>query len=285
MLNESEYKIIVESSPNMIWRAGLDTLCDYFNSTWLKFTGRSMDQERANGWTEGIHPDDFDNCIKIYIESFNKRVPFEMEYRLKRFDGVYRWINDRGTPIFSDNHEFLGYIGSCMDVTDKIEGQLLRELAQTDGLTKLFNRQYFEKIGNNELLKAKRFNTPISLVILDIDFFKKINDTYGHLAGDYVLKEVSFCLKNNIRSFDILARFGGDEFVILLPNTDFLVSTALVDRLSLCLSQLDLNYDNNQFSISVSFGLTQLNNHESFDQLLRSADIDLYEKKKIKHNQ
>lgn len=284
MLNDAEYKIIVESSPNMIWRAGLDTLCDYFNSTWLKFTGRSIEQERANGWTEGIHPEDFDNCLKIYIESFNKKVPFEMEYRLRRFDGVYRWINDRGTPIFSDNHEFLGYIGSCVDVTDKIEGQLLRELAQTDGLTGLYNRQYFEKVGNSELLKAKKYNNPLSLMIIDIDFFKKINDTYGHLAGDYVLKEVSKCLKNNIRSFDVLARFGGDEFVILLPNTDFQVSTSLIDRLSNSLNQLNLIYDNNQFTISASFGLTQFEHHESFDLLLKSADSDLYVNKKIKHS-
>jgi PAS domain S-box-containing protein len=87
--------------------------CDYFNEMWLAFTGRSMEQEMGNGWAEGVHPEDLDKCLKIYTDHFARREIFEMEYRLRRFDGVYRWIFDRGAPFRRGNLR----IGSCIDVT------------------------------------------------------------------------------------------------------------------------------------------------------------------------
>ncbi|WP_371805129.1 PAS domain-containing protein [Candidatus Lokiarchaeum ossiferum] len=115
-LSYSELETIVEQSPIMIWRSDLSKKCNYFNETWLKFTGRSFDQEIGDGWTEGVHPDDFDGCVGTYISFFEKKEAFEMEYRLKRHDGEYRWIFDRGAPFFDENGLFKGYIGSCVDV-------------------------------------------------------------------------------------------------------------------------------------------------------------------------
>ncbi|NTV90502.1 MAG: PAS domain S-box protein, partial [Clostridiales bacterium] len=161
ILDGEQYRIIVESSPNMIWRAGTDTLCNYFNKTWLDFTGRTMEQEAGNGWAEGVHVEDFDDCLKTYLGSFEKRQPFEMEYRLKRHDGEWRWINDRGTPYYTDNGEFGGYIGSCIDVSEMVEGRNMRSLAENDGLTGIFNRQHFEELAEREFLKAKRFQTEL----------------------------------------------------------------------------------------------------------------------------
>jgi len=82
-----------------------------------------MVQEYGNGWTEGVHPDDFDRCVKIFLDSFSKQEIFEMEYRLMRYDGLYRWIFDRGVPYYEDNGDFAGYIGSCIDVTERVEAQ------------------------------------------------------------------------------------------------------------------------------------------------------------------
>lgn len=122
-LTLNEYEALVEQSPILIWRANTDALCDYFNDRWLSFRGRSMEQEYGNGWAEGVHPDDFDRCLKIYLDNFHKHVTFEMEYRLMRYDGVYRWIFDRGVPFYKDNGDFAGFIGSCIDVTDRVEAQ------------------------------------------------------------------------------------------------------------------------------------------------------------------
>lgn len=118
-----EYQALVEQSPILIWRANTEALCDYFNERWLSFRGRSMEQEYGNGWAEGVHPDDFERCLRIYLEGFERREIFEMEYRLMRFDGVYRWIFDRGVPFYNELEQFSGYIGSCIDVTERVEAQ------------------------------------------------------------------------------------------------------------------------------------------------------------------
>jgi PAS domain S-box-containing protein len=103
----------------MIWRAGLDSNCDYFNETWLQFTGRTLEQEMGPGWTEGVHPDDFERCLSFYLDHFNRREAFEMEYRLRRHDGEYRWVFDRGVPFTDDTTAFAGFIGSCVDVHER----------------------------------------------------------------------------------------------------------------------------------------------------------------------
>ena len=122
-LTAIEYRLLVEHSPVLIWRADLNKKCDYFNEVWLDFTGRTLEQELGDGWAEGVHPEDLDRCLKIYVTNFDARQPFEMEYRLRRHDGVYRWIFDRGVPYTDDHGEFLGYIGSCVDVTERREGE------------------------------------------------------------------------------------------------------------------------------------------------------------------
>lgn len=122
-LSGDEYRVLVEQAPILIWRANLRKECDYFNQRWLCFRGRSMAQEFGDGWAEGVHPDDYDRCVKTYVEAFDRRESFEMEYRLMRADGVYRWILDRGAPFYVDTGEFGGYIGSCIDVTDRVQAE------------------------------------------------------------------------------------------------------------------------------------------------------------------
>jgi len=128
-----EYERIVEQAPIMIWRSGTDAKCNYFNERWLDFTGRPIQKELGSGWTEGVHPDDLNRCLDIYLTAFKNRGIFEVEYRLRRYDGVYRWIFDRGVP-FSDAHgHFAGYIGSAIDVSEKIEAQeVLRKVKEAE---------------------------------------------------------------------------------------------------------------------------------------------------------
>jgi len=243
-----------------------------------------MEDEVGNGWATGVHPDDFDRCLKIYLDNFEKQTPFEMEYRLKRHDGDYRWINDRGAPVFLDDGSFAGFIGSCVDVTDHVEGLLMLDLAQKDGLTKINNRQHFEKLGNTEFNRAKRFNIPLSLLMIDIDDFKNINDTYGHIAGDAVLKQVAKTLSENVRELDVLARFGGDEFVLLMPNTPSDMAQVLIDRLDQAIRSLSIVFENEKIAVSASFGVSQLNDEEKFEKVLVEADKRLYEKKRSRQN-
>jgi PAS domain S-box-containing protein len=134
-LSPIEYQLLVEHSPVMIWRSGLDAKCDYFNETWLEFTGRTIEQESGDGWAEGVHPDDFDRCVAHYLDHFRRRVPFEMEYRLRRHDGEWRWIFDRGVPCTDDSGAFVGFIGSCVDVDGRRKAQDAQQHHNEEQLT------------------------------------------------------------------------------------------------------------------------------------------------------
>ncbi|KAF0129225.1 MAG: PAS domain-containing protein [Bacteroidetes bacterium] len=163
--SESRFRILADTAPVLIWQSGTDALCNYFNRPWLEFTGRTLEQEMGNGWAEGVHPDDFQTCLDIYLNSFAERKPFKMEYRLRRADGEYRWLLDHGIPRFAGEGVFLGYIGSCFDISEtklaqekllesEREFHLLAEampqivwVCMPDGKNIYFNQQWVEYTG------------------------------------------------------------------------------------------------------------------------------------------
>jgi len=139
--SEERFRLVANAAPVMIWMSGPDKLCTYFNESWLKFTGRSIHAELGNGWAENVHAGDLGACLETYNDSFDRREPFEMEYRLRRNDGSYRWIFDHGVPRFNADGSFAGYIGSCLDVTDR----KLAEESLSDMSRKLIEAQEQER--------------------------------------------------------------------------------------------------------------------------------------------
>jgi len=140
--SEARFRTMANTAPVLIWMSGTDKLCDFFNQVWLDFTGRPLEAELGNGWAEGVHPDDLDQCLETYVTAFDARRPFRMEYRLRRRDGQYRWILDIGVPRFDTDNAFCGYIGSAIDITDQRKTQEdsahighLQRLAQMGELT------------------------------------------------------------------------------------------------------------------------------------------------------
>lgn len=129
---DDKFQIMADNAPVMIWIAGTDKLCYYFNKPWLNFTGRTLEQEYGNGWTEGLHPDDMKMCLDVYLTAFEKREAFRMQYRLKRRDGEYRWILDTGNPWFDGEEKFAGYAGSCIDISEMVESKRLLEKANQE---------------------------------------------------------------------------------------------------------------------------------------------------------
>jgi PAS domain S-box-containing protein len=126
--SEERFRNLADTAPVMIWASGTDKLCAFFNKPWLDFTGRAMEEELGDGWSKGVHPEDYDRCLETYVMSFDAREPFKMEYRLRRYDGAYRWVLDHGVPQFSPGGDFHGYIGSCVDITERRTAeQALRE--------------------------------------------------------------------------------------------------------------------------------------------------------------
>lgn len=154
------FQTLVDYAPVMIWISDTDKLCFYFNKPWLDFTGRTLKQEYGNGWTEGVHPEDFDRCLEIYASHFDQRAPFRMEYRLKRHDGAWRWILDTGAAYYDENREFQGYIGSCIDITEMHDSN------------------------QNLMIAAKAFETSEGIIVTDAETkVLRVNSAFTKITG------------------------------------------------------------------------------------------------------
>jgi PAS domain S-box-containing protein len=128
--SEARFRIAADAAPVLMWMSGPDKRCTFFNKAWLEFTGRKLEQELGDGWAEGVHANDFDECLNTYVEAFDARAPFTMKYRLRRSDGEYRFVSDSGVPRYGACGEFRGYIGACMDVGDLLQKE--RELNESE---------------------------------------------------------------------------------------------------------------------------------------------------------
>jgi PAS domain S-box-containing protein len=153
---EARFRHMADAAPVLLWMADADGLCTFFNETWLRFTGRTLDQEWGVGWAEGVHFEDFQRCMDTYLEAFNQRRVFEMEYRLRRADGEMRWVLDRGVPRYRLDGTFAGYIGSCVDITSHRAAEA--ELEQAVRL-----RDEFLSVASHEL------KTPLTSLQLQIE--------------------------------------------------------------------------------------------------------------------
>lgn len=119
LAGEQRFLQLADAAPVMIWMSGTDAMCTYVNRAWLEFRGRTPEQERGNGWTEGIHPDDREQCLETYLKHFAAREAFHMQYRLRRADGEFRWLEDAGVPRFEGQGSFTGFMGSAIDITER----------------------------------------------------------------------------------------------------------------------------------------------------------------------
>jgi PAS domain S-box-containing protein len=132
-MSDNAFRLVGDSLPLLAWISGPDKRCTHFNKSWLEFTGRPLEAELGDGWTDGVHAADLQRCMDTYIRAFDQRVPFMMEYRMRRHDGEYRWVLDKGAPRFNSDGSFAGYIGACFDVTEFRRAEAERNAA-TDRL-------------------------------------------------------------------------------------------------------------------------------------------------------
>jgi diguanylate cyclase len=161
----------------------------------------------------------------------------------------------------------------------------MRRLAIQDGLTGLFNRRHFLGVVEREWSRAQRYDTAAAMLLLDVDHFKTVNDRYGHLCGDAMLCAVADALEETLRQPDVLARFGGEEFIVFLPQTDPLGALDVAERMRLRIEQLQLPWEGQLVKVSISIGVAAMRpEHETLDHLSHDADVALYEAKAAGRN-
>ncbi len=191
--SEQRFRLVANTAPVMIWTTGTDKLCNYVNKPWFDFTGRTFEQELGNGWAEGIHSEDVVNSLRTYTEAFDKREQFDMEYRLRRKDGEYRWIFDRGVPRLNADGSFAGYIGCCIDVSDRKRaeealatvGRRLIE-AHEEERTRI-GRELHDDINQRLALLAvelDQWRTESSLKVHSLDRFRHAQQRITEIATD-----------------------------------------------------------------------------------------------------
>lgn len=298
--SENRFRVMADNAPVLIWMAGLDKACFYFNKGWLDFTGRSMAQEQGDGWAEGVHPDDLQNCLTTYESAFDARQAFAMEYRLRNRHGSYRWITDHGVPRFDDQETFLGYIGSCVDITERHDmEELIKQLAFYDPLTQLANRRLLTDRLELAVAATKRNANFGAVLYLDLDNFKPLNDRHGHAVGDLLLIEAARRLNQCVRETDTVARLGGDEFVVLLSELNVDEAQALsssqqvAEKIRLKLAEpyrLSSDIGNHKPIVLTHYCTSSIgvalfgNSLADAAQALKNADLAMYKAKNVKRN-
>lgn len=241
-------------------------------------------------WRSQIHPDDidqFDDGIQNHLAG--RTDVYVAEYRVRNTDGDFRWIGDRGRALRDDNSDPYRMAGSVDDISDRKNAELkLRELALTDPLTGAANRRRFMELASKEIYRANRYQSPVAIALFDLDHFKAINDTYGHDIGDRCLCRFVELIGTTVRQSDLLARHGGEEFTLMLPQTGLDQATALCDRMREQVAGMPVDgvYTTSPTggAITVSAGVVGHRPGDTIEMILKRADEALYKAKESGRN-
>ncbi|MGF6594946.1 GGDEF domain-containing protein [Pseudomonas sp. 2835] len=241
-----------------------------------------------NEWRDSIYPDDLDYAERSLAEVLVKGAVEDREYRIIAADGQVRWISDKCfINQQADPSQRVIIVGMAEDITEKkqLEGELQR-LATTDVLTQSSNRRHFFECAQHAFETARLEQAPLSFLLLDIDDFKQINDTYGHQEGDYVLQRIADTGKAVLRRGDQFGRIGGEEFAAVFPGCTPEIAQQIAERLQREIQRLSFSHDDQVFGVTVSQGLTGITeDDESLDSLFARADAAMYQAKRQGKNQ
>jgi len=273
--SEEQYRHIFEASKEGLWMLGKDEAVHYMAKDWYKQFDLDVENSTYNAWKALIHPDDQNTICNALNEHLNLRTPsYKAEYRVKNRHGEYIWIEALGKALFDSFGQWNKIVGSHVNITQRknYEEQIL-ELAYVDSLTGLRNRAFLK----NHIKEQLDENKDGAMLLIDIDGFKFINDTYGHHVGDEVLKGLTRRLKQNCYECQLIARASSDEFVLLLEGiTD---KDRIIEGIELLIEDIErpINIHNTEIKISASIGVTRYpDDGDSFQELFKNADLAMY---------
>lgn len=302
---KAEVSLLTSYSTDVIYRLRYDTMkYDYISPSITKLLGYSMREMRRinirNLIVETRIIGDGMKAVEDFgrLETFRKSGEvnkWQADYLIKTKDGRRIWVSDISYPWFDEKGAIIGSVGSLRDISDRIEAENqvkeeLKRIANTDPLTGLANRRvFFEKL-DDELKRIRRGRGEFSVLILDLDHFKKINDSYGHDVGDFVLVETTRILRDSLREIDVPSRLGGEEFGIFLPDTGAEGATLVAERLRQAIAKHVYIIDQKQqtpigCTVSVGVATARFDDDTDSTKLYKTADTRLYIAKNAGRNQ
>ena len=297
---------VLEGAELGIWDWNIVTGEVLFNLRWAEMLGYSLDEIRphVSSWEILVHPDDMALVMEQLTAHLEGRTPYyRTEHRMLHKDGHWVWILDRGKVVSrAEDGGPLRACGTHMDLTERkrleheVEAQQrllaeanqkLAQLADTDDLSGIGNRRSFQKHIENEFGRFARYGTPLSIALLDVDHFKPYNDSFGHLAGDELIRQVAQLLRQSLRETDTVFRYGGEEFVLIMPSTDAAQASASIERIRISFEAW--TWPNRPVTVSAGVATAQATGSArdqswSVTRLLERADKALYESKNSGRN-
>ncbi|WP_347989748.1 diguanylate cyclase [Methylomonas sp. AM2-LC] len=287
--SEQRFRGIFENAAVGIAQVNSEGSFQLVNTTFCHITGYSHDELMYNiKYFQAItHPDDLGQDIHLFKQLMNGTLKqYELEKRYLCKDGSIAWVN-LSVAALLDEQGSISSISSVQDITQQKSLQTeLEYRAHIDFLTEIANRRYFIELAERELARTRRYQQSLALIMLDLDFFKRVNDEYGHKAGDKVLQMFSSILRNTFRAVDVIGRLGGEEFAVLLPQTDLDGAVELAQRLQENINCTDMRVERAVcLRITVSMGIAVLTEQDTtIEQLLNKADKRLYQAKTLGRN-
>lgn len=276
-----------------IWEYDIKTESLFWDDEMMSIYGITPNEfcQTINSWTKKLFTEDKDEERKYFIDTIEQKLDYDREYRIISNERI-KYIKSHGAFIENENK----IVGISYDITERrlreneleAKNRLLEEANNilklqsiTDSMTNILNHRFILETLNVELEKSVLFKTPLSIIMFDLDHFKKVNDTYGHLAGDEVLTAVAKVFKENLRSIDYVGRYGGEEFLVILPQTDLRGAFVIGDRIRLAIESLSVS--ELKIKVTISGGVATFKN-QGLQGILQESDKNLYEAKNSGRN-
>lgn len=285
--SEKRYRLLADHSNDVIWTMTKEGQFSYVSPSIVAMRGFTPEEALHQSREQAFCPDSLPTLQSLLEHALTQTKtghPPRTEYaeiEQPRKNGSTVWTEVTARAVYDAGGQLLEWVCVSRDITERRQfKEFLQKQATTDELTGISNRRHFLQLAHGELSRAFRLNHPLAIAIMDIDHFKYINDTYGHATGDQVLAAFAKICQRNIRAIDLFARFGGDEFVLLFPETDGEQAHDIVERIRLVLAAQPVDLGGSLVPITISAGVVSIShNLEVLDTLLQRADQALYEAK------
>ncbi|MCX6303829.1 MAG: PAS domain S-box protein [Bacteroidetes bacterium] len=291
--SELRYRTLADSGQALIWTATPDKKCTYFNQVWLDFTGRTLAQEQGDGWVEGVHPDDLDHCFTVYTTSFDQHKSFSMEYRLRHHDGTWHWLQDDGKPRYDSHGEFIGYIGHCLDITERKKTE--NKLRETEEKFSTITGQSGDLIGITDMNGIITYASPASAslflispeimcgrrftdFIADADIERGFQAFRNAMSGAGPVKDTEFCLKRTDGSV-FTGEFNGSKFQTGAQMGVLVIIRDITERKQAEAEILNLNAN---LELKIKERTLQLSlNNENLEKEIQTRNLAETERKRV----